>query len=210
MSEEAQQKHHFVFGRLAFLMIGLLLGVLGLLIIRFATYAPESVHYHANFAVYIDGKRETFKDPTYYEEVKVCDLHGTTPQSRVHMHDEEAGVVHVHDKAVTWGDFFNNLGWQIGPDFIHSKDTLYAASDTDKLNVMLNGQDLTGITDISNEVINDKDRLLVSYGPSDPAVLEKEYSSVPNNAAKVDTQNDPASCAGSEGPTFADRLHHLL
>jgi len=195
--------------RLALLLLGVLVGVLGLLIIRFATYHPETVHYHANFAVYINGTREDFKSPQYYEEVKICDLHDSSPQTRTHMHDEEAGVIHVHDKAVTWGAFFENLGWEVGPDFIHTTDKLYVADDTNKLNIILNGDDLTDLTNITNQVINDKDRLLVSYGPSDKSVLGSEFKTVPNNAAKFDSDKDPASCGGDESPGFSERLHHL-
>lgn len=210
MSEEEQQKKSFAAGRLAFLIIGVLIGILGLLVIRFATYNPETTHYHANFAVYINGQREQFKDPSYYEEVKICDLGGSTPQSRTHMHDEENGVVHVHDKAVTWGQFFENLGWMIGPDFIRTRSTLYTTDATHQLNIMLNGEDLTGITNLTNQVIDDKDRLLISYGPADSKLLDKEYQTVPDDAGVYDTRNDPSSCGGSGTPTVSDRLHHLF
>lgn len=196
--------------RWAWFLIGLLIGVLGLLAVRFATYSMPETHYHANFAVYINGQRETFKDATYYEEVKVCSLHGATPQARVHMHDEENGVVHVHDDAVTWGDLFANLGWSVGGDFIHTRTTLYQANDTDKVNIILNGQDLTDLTNIQNEVIHDKDRLLVSYGPSDENTLQSQFKTVPSSADSYDTRPDPASCSGGEETTWQQKLHHLF
>jgi cell division protein FtsI/penicillin-binding protein 2 len=115
-----------VHARLAFLLLGVLIGAVFVLAIRFINYQPEHTHYHANFAVYANGQREQFKSPQYYEEVKICDLNGTSPQARVHMHNEENGVIHVHDKAVTWGDFFENLGWTIGPNFIRTSNKLYA------------------------------------------------------------------------------------
>lgn len=193
-----------------FLVYGLLLGALIILGIRFLTYKPMATHYHANFAVHIDGQKASFKDPKYYEEVKLCSLNGATPAARVHMHDKEPGLVHVHDEAVTWGSLFSNLGWGIGPDFLYDSSALHVADDTNKLHILLNGQDLTGLTDISNQVIGDKDRLLVAYGPEDQAALSKEYASVPTNAAQADTKPDPASCKGQETVTVGDRLKHLF
>lgn len=194
----------------AWLVYGLLLGAIVILGIRFFTYRPDEVHYHANFAVYINGQREEFKSPQYYEEVKICSLHGTTPQSRAHMHDNVNDVVHVHDAAVTWGQFFENIGWMVGPDFIRTQDTMYMADDTHTLNIILNGNNLTGLSSITNQVIGDKDRLLLSYGPSDKATLDKEYKTVPSTAAKYDAQQDPAACSGAEALTVSDRLKHLF
>jgi hypothetical protein len=192
---------------------GLLLGALIVLGIRFATYKPVQVHYHANFAVYINGKREEFKGPQYYQEVAVCsstnDIH--MPQQRTHMHDNINSVIHVHDHSVTWGQFFENLGWYVGPDFIQKDDgTRYVADDTNKLNVVINGQDYTGLQAITNEVINDRDRLLLSFGNIDQKTLDQEFKSVPSTAKHYDESKDPASCSGSEKVTLKDRLHHLF
>jgi hypothetical protein len=196
--------------RWAYLVYGFLLAILLILGIRFLTYKPSATHYHANFAVFIDGQQVSFKDAKYYQEVKLCTLNGSTPQARVHMHDETPGVIHVHDAAVTWGAFFQNLGWNIGPDFLYDGASLHVANETDKLNIVLDGENLTGLSDISNQTINDKDRLLVSFGSADQTALDGEYKVVPNDAAKFDAQKDPASCKGPENVTTSDRLKHLF
>lgn len=195
---------------IVFGLVGLLLGAGIILAIRFVTYAPPIVHYHANFAVYINGQHELFKSPQYYQEVSVCSLHGVTPLARVHMHDEVNNVVHVHDDAVTWGDFFQNLGWGIGANYLATPDTMYSADDTNKLNIMLNGKNLTGLTNIAQTVIHDKDQLLISYGNIANDSLVQEYKSVGNTAAHYDTTKDSSSCSGSEAPTTHDRLSHLF
>src|SRR5665647_713896 len=96
---------------------GLLLGALTILTVRFVTYQPVSVHYHANFALYLNGQREAFKGQQYYQEVTTCSSTGgiAVPQQRAHMHDNANGLVHVEDHVVTWGQFFENLGWYVGP-----------------------------------------------------------------------------------------------
>lgn len=194
----------------AYLAYGLLLGVLVVFAIRFVTYHPEETHYHANFAVYIDGKREQFKGPQYYQEVKICSLHGTTPPARTHMHDEENGVVHVHDDAVTWGQFFENLGWNLGPDYIRDRTTLHIADGDTKLNIVLNGDNLTDLSTISNQVIGDKDRLLLSYGAISGDDLDMQFKTVRSDAGEYNLKNDPASCSGAHGNGLADRLKRVL
>lgn len=194
------------------LVLGVLIGVLSLLLIRFFTYSPPHVHYHANFAVYVNGQQEQFKGSQYYQEVAVCTTSGITlPQQRAHMHDNINNVLHVHDHAVTWGQFFENLGWYVGPNFIEdASGHLYQADDTNKLHILINGQDYTGLTPITNMVIKDQSRLLVSYGDISDAQLQQEYKAVPSTAKHYDETNDPASCAGSEKITVSDRLHHLF
>jgi hypothetical protein len=181
--------------------------------IRFGTYSVPHTHYHANFALYINGQREEFKAAHYYEEVAACTLHGTIqPAQRAHMHDEINDVVHVHDDAVTWQQFFNNIGWSLGPNFIQDDTrSLHVADDTNKLNIILNGQNLTDLTSMANEVIKDEDRLLISFGDIDDKTLDKEFKSVPATAHHYDITPDPASCAGQmENPSVSERFKHLL
>lgn len=194
---------------------GFLLGVLVVFGIRFATYSPpEHNHYHANFAVFINGEREEFKQPKYYEEVAICSTGTgiTMPQQRAHMHDNVNAVVHVHDHATTWGQFFENLGWNIGPDFIQTADgTLYKEDDTNKLHLVINDQDYTGITNLTNMVIEDRSRVLISFGEQNKESLDEQFDTVANNALRYNETTDPASCSsGHETGSFGDRLRSVL
>jgi hypothetical protein len=196
-----------------FLIGGLLLGALIILTIRFITYSVPSTHYHANFAVYLNGQRDQFKSPKFYEEVAACTAKGPIqPAQRAHMHDNINSVVHVHDDGVTWQQFFNNINWTLGPDFIQTDDgTMYTENGDNKLNIMLNGQDLTDLTNIANQAIKDRDRLLISFGDISDKALQSEYNSVPNTAKHYDESQDPASCAGQMSKvTISDRFHHLF
>ncbi len=192
---------------------GLLLGALIVIAIRFATYSVHQTHYHANFAVYINGQRQEFKGPQYYQEVAACVVHGTIqPAQRAHMHDNTNSVIHVHDDGVTWQQFFNNIGWTLGPNFIQDdQSNTYTEDDTNKLNVMLNGQNLTDLTNIANQTIKDEDRMLISFGNIDTTTLQQEFETVPATAHHYDITPDPASCSGQmEQVTTSDRLHHLF
>jgi predicted lactoylglutathione lyase len=189
-------------------IIGLVVGVVAILGIRLATYTPpEKVHYHANFAVFINGTREQFKGSNYYEEISApCTVKPVeTPGERAHMHDNVNDVVHVEDAAATWGNFFQNLGWNIDKGFIKSDQALYQADEQNKLVFILNGE---VVSDITNKVIGDRDKLLVSYGSGQDT--KQQLNTVGDTAKKYDVEKDPAGCSGSAEPTLKDRLMHLL
>jgi hypothetical protein len=190
----------------------LVLGSAIVLGIRFLTYKPDSVHYHANFALYINGHREEFQGPQYYADVEMCTLSTQmTPTERAHMHDNVNNVVHVEDHAVTWGQFFANLGWYMGPTFIASPDgTIYAENGNNKLNIKINGQDYTDLGGVSNTAIKDQDKLLVSYGNESQTTLAQQYSAIPSTAHHYDVTKDPKSCSGHSSPTTHDRLVHMF
>lgn len=64
---------------------------------------PFQVHYHANMAAYIDGKTWDFSKDIYMEEVSRCNI--TTdvrPEDRIHLHENNGNLVHVHMAASTW------------------------------------------------------------------------------------------------------------
>lgn len=189
-------------------VIGVVAGVAMLLGIRLATYAPpEKVHYHANFAVFINGNREQFKSSDYYEEISApCTVKPVeTPGERAHMHDNVNDVVHVEDAAATWGNFFQNLGWNIDKSFVKTDQALFQADDQNKLVFILNGE---VTTDITNRVIGDRDKLLVSYGSGQDT--KQQFTTVGDSAKKYDIEKDPAGCSGSATPTLKDRFAHMF
>lgn len=191
---------------------GIVLGAFIVLGIRFVTYKiPDQVHYHANFAVYVNGQRQEFKGAKYYEETaaETCTLNPVaSPKERAHMHGNVNSVVHVEDHLVTWGNFMQNLGWGIGDDYLKTSDTMNTNSNQGKLRFILNGKP---IESVSGQIIQDKDQLLISYGTDSNDQLQNEYKNVPATAANYDTSNDPASCgAGHSGVTILMRLQNLL
>lgn len=198
--------------RFLWLILGLLVGALVILAIRFFTYKPERVHYHANFAVYINGQREQFQGPRYYEETEetMCasnNAHSENPSSRAHLHDNVNDVVHIEDHLVTWGNFFENLGWVVSPQVIASLSQVMPADSDHKISFILNGKP---VKDITSRVIQDQDRLLVDYGNTASQDLQKEFSTVATTAHHYDVTPDPTGCAGAAPTTFHDRLTHLF
>ena len=193
-------------------LAGLVAGALIVLAIRFASYKPEEhVHYHANFAMYLNGQREEFNNPVYYTEVEescTAEEVKMTPHERAHMHDSVNDVVHVEDEAVTWGQFFQNLGWVVDNRLIRSHDQLFVPDGDNQVTFMLNGKKTESLV---NRVIGDKDKLLVSFGNITDDELQKQYQAIPATAEKYNNTPDPASCSGGKSKaTMRDRLNHMF
>ena len=185
------------------LAIGILIGALLILGWRWFSYRDESVHYHANFAVYVNGEREAFENPLYYEEVATCAEAHNSPAARAHLHDEVSDVVHIEDEAVTWGQFFENLGWSINSQAIKTSENLYVDGQGGELSLILNGQPAD---DVAGRVIQNRDKLLVSYGTGD---TKTQYQSIADTAEDYNQRDDPPACAGSENGPGA-RWRYLL
>lgn len=186
-------------------LVGFMLGVVWLTAMRFIGYQSDDVHYHANFALYIDDKRDTFDSFTFYEEVQSCGSdEENNPKNRVHMHDEVNHVVHVHEPAVTWGHFFANLGYTLGDTVVKTDDgTFVDGASGKKLTFTLNGDE---VTTVANEVIRNEDVLLINYGKDTEKVLQKRYNDITKDAAEYNRRNDPSSCTGGKELTFTERL----
>ncbi len=177
--------------------------------IRFVTLKNTDVHYHANFALYINGQRDDFKSFTFYEEVQACTLNDPdNVKSRVHMHDQRPGLLHVHAHGVTWGQFFDNLGYTLGDKVVVTDNGIYGdGQDGNHLSFILNG---TAVQTVADRVIKSEDKLLINYGQDDDKTLQDRSKTVPIDAAKANSTPDPATCSGSHNLTFADRLKKSL
>lgn len=188
---------------------GLLVGIVGLGAFRYVNVKSDETHYHANFALFVNGQREAFALPTYYEEVQACSGDNQSPRGRVHMHQEEGNKedsysIHVHDTAVTWSNFFANLGYALGNGVLYTGSKTYVdGQDGNRLNFYLNGEK---VPTIANQVINDKDVLLVSYGTEDDAALKQQYATIPHTAEEHDKTKDPATCSGGHELTAKERF----
>lgn len=187
----------------------ILIGALLMVAIRYATIKDTSVHYHANFGLYVNGQQDQLQGPGYYEEVTACNVHDHEDvASRTHMHENVNHVIHVHDHSVTWADFFANLGYTLGDTvLVTEKGTYVNGQDGNKLSFTLNGQP---VTSIANKVIKSEDVLLINYGNDDTKTLQQRYDAIPKDAHKYNVTKDPAACQGGEDLTPFNRLKQAL
>lgn len=186
-----------------------LLGAVIVIAVRFALIKDTSVHYHADFALYVNGQKDEFKNFTFYEEVAACSVHdGDNVKARTHMHDQKAGLVHVHDSGVTWGQFFANLGYTLGNKVIATRSGVFVDGQNSKsISILLNGE---VVKTVENQVIKSDDVLLISYGEEDAKTLQDRYAAIPKNASMANKTKDPASCSGTDELTFINRLKQAI
>ena len=194
---------------LAVFAAGLIVAFVITTAIRFALAKDMSTHYHANFSLYINGSKDEFKSFTFYEEIAACDASdATNPKVRVHLHDSNAELVHVHDGGVTWGQLFANLGYTLGNDLVQNDNGTYISGDDgNKLSFILNGENTDAI---ANKIISSEDVLLINYGKDDQSTLQKRYDSISRDAGKANTTKDPAACAGAHEFTTWQRMKQAL
>ena len=197
--------------RVVWLLAGIVLGVVAFGVVRLlAVPWPEPTHYHANWQVIIDGERLDLSAARYMEDVTACTAGDQiTPAQRVHMHNGEDGIVHVHDEGVAWGHFLENLGFDAGRDYLILDDgRQFSEQDGRSVTYVVNG---FVADDIRGRLIRSGDRLLISYGVLSAAdVLAQQYPRVPDNAEEYNTRQDPAGCAGAAELSFGDRLRRAF
>ncbi|MDP2691032.1 MAG: hypothetical protein Q8O95_01340 [bacterium] len=179
------------------LLAGLLIGFLSIGIARFVTATPTmATHFHANFSVFFNGVEVDLSDDRYMEDVQGCkpDYVPLLPEERTHMHNNEDHVIHVHDRGVTWGHFFANIGWAFGDTFLSTDDGQFLVNGGDrKMTFLLNGKK---IVNPFNSLIESEDKLLINYGPESDEVLMERFKSVPSDAHEHNEHPDPGSCSG--------------
>lgn len=193
------------------LLIGAVAGILLLGGLRFAFQPHEhGVHYHANWAVVIDGERLDLTGMRYMEDVFQCsvDPNLQRPEDRVHMHEGNHDIVHVHDAGVTWGHLLANIGFSVGDDFLETDRARYVEGEAGTLKFVLNGAE---VPSIRNLPIGDRDRLLISFGPeAAEEAASNQFAVVESSAAEYNTLPDPASCSGQAEPTVGERLRQAF
>jgi hypothetical protein len=172
-------------------------------------FMPKIVatHFHANFAIFIDGKRMDLSDKKYMEDVAGCrpDYLPMQPKERTHMHNGEDTVVHVHDDGVTWGHFFSNLGFAFGETYLVLDDEKgYFSKGGRNLKFILNGE---LAVNPFNQLIQSEDRLLISYGTESlEHVMQVQWPEVSETAREHNDHPDPGSCSGVISLSFLTRL----
>jgi hypothetical protein len=197
------KKHLIIF------VAGIFVSLLATTVIRYALVKDTAVHYHANFSLYINGQEDAFESFTFYEEIAACDTHELdNPKPRVHLHDQNAHLVHVHAHAVTWGAFFDNLGYTLGDNLVKTDNGTYISGDDgNKLTFLLNGKP---VDHLANAVIKSEDVLLINYGKDSDVTLKQRYDGIPRTAQQANTTVDPAACSGGAELNFWNRLKQAL
>lgn len=195
------------------ILIAVLVGVVLLGVTRLL-FAPLNrvTHHHANWTIMVDGTEIDLSADRFMEEIAACTGSdtGIAPTQRIHMHENDAEVVHVHHAGATWGHLMANLGLGLGPDYLFLDAQLVEGiegagdgrfvdvpGDDRRLVFVLNG---FVVPSVFNRVVESEDRLLITWTdqPVD-RLVESEFPAVASNAAEFNQRMDPASCSGGHG-----------
>jgi hypothetical protein len=190
--------------KLLMILFAFLLGAVAMVAFRFLTLENKEVHYHANFAVFVEGERLPFDNFTFYEEIAACGGNGIdSPKIRVHMHDQINHVAHVHDNGVSWGHFFANLGYANGDSVFKTDESVYIEDDDTEIRFILNGEE---VQTTANRTIGDEDVLLVSVGKPSADELKDQYGQIKQDADFYNQNDDPSACSGGTPYSLTERL----
>lgn len=168
-----------------------------------------STHYHANFWIFIDGKRVDLSADTYMEDIAACKVWTQkSPKDRVHLHENNMGTIHVHDDGVTWGHFFANIWYNFTKDILtDDQGNIFTSNDKKKLLFFLNGQQ---VENPFNTAISSEDVLIISYWElSQENILSQLEPQVTKDAAAYNQKDDPSTCSGNEY-NFFKNLHDMF
>lgn len=194
-------------------LAGVITGVLLLAGFRFMTVPPPLVtHHHANWAVFLGGERLDLSDDRFMEDVASCRTspESIRPRDRIHLHDGDDNVVHVHHPASTWGQLLANLEMAAGSEYLFTPDGAKHMVGADSSVVFIrNGR---RVYDLTNEPVRSLDRVVISFGAESPdEVMADHFSQVADNAAEHNEMADPGACMGShEAETFGAKLRRAF
>lgn len=194
------------------LILAAFIGILLWSALRFA-FMPEKqvTHFHANFAMFINGTRVDLTDDQYMEDVQGCkpEYVKIQPEERTHLHNNNMDVVHVHDDGVTWGHFMSNIGFAFGNNYLATdKGIIYVNGQGRTVKYILNGEQ---VENPFNRLMASEDRLLISFGyETVPQLLQTQYSVVAADAHEHNEHPDPGSCSGAISLSFKEKAWKAL
>ncbi len=207
MEQYISKLKHFIAHKkkeLIMVIAAFLAGAFWIVALRFVTISSDAVHYHANFAVFVNGERLKLDSPLFYEEVQACGGEEVfNPKIRVHMHNQINSVIHVHDAGATWGHFFANIGLTNGDSVFRINQSVYLDTEKTPITYVLNGEK---VDTTANRTIKSEDVLLISIGTKDEKQLADQFAQIPKDAGEYNNKYDPSGCSGGKDFSFSERL----
>tara|TARA_Y100000310_G_scaffold311930_1_gene358702 strand:- start:64 stop:660 length:597 start_codon:yes stop_codon:yes gene_type:complete len=128
-------------------------------------------HEHASILVKIFGDKFDFTSPAY--QIK---------SSWIHFEDSDGTTIHRHSSGVTLGYLFANLGIGIDSECYKFPDGRQFCTNEDySLKYYINHQI---VKDINDYVLDDNDRILITYGNQTPEEIEEQLMELDSQIIK--------------------------
>ena len=128
-------------------------------------------HEHASVLVKIFGDKFNFGGPSY--QIK---------NSWIHFEDSDGSTIHRHSSGVTLGYLFANLGIGIDSECYKFPDGRQFCTNEDySLKYFINHEP---VKDINDYVLEDGDRILITYGNQTPEEIEEQLMELDSQIIK--------------------------
>ena len=128
-------------------------------------------HEHASVLVKIFGDKFDFTSPAY--QIK---------SSWIHFEDSDGTTIHRHSSGVTLGYLFANLGIGIDSECYKFPDGRQFCTNEDySLKYYINHRI---VKDINDYVLDDTDRILITYGNETPEQIEEQLMELDSQIIK--------------------------
>jgi hypothetical protein len=132
------------------------------------------IHYHTDFAMYIDGQRYNFSQEKYMS------TDNTSLSNFVHLHDLNGKVIHKHASGVTLGFFFETLGMKLNDTCLQLDDgTSFCNEENKEWKMYVDGEHNDEFAEYD---LQDEDRILLSYGEDSEEEIQKQIDAVSDEA----------------------------
>ena len=133
----------------------------------------NSIHIHADFAIYIDGEKINFNDDLYQSTNKVA------RHQFQHLHDNQDEVLHIHAKYQSIGDFFSSLEFSLEEDCLYIQAKKMNVCKDEGLKLFVNGKKYK--RNYSSYVPKDLDEFLLTNSTQENEI-QKQISNITDKA----------------------------
>ena len=133
-----------------------------------------STHIHIDYKVYILGKPINFDLPRYQ-----------VMEDLTHVENNDGGVIHVHATGMTLGYFFRSLGFGLTDEcFVLDTGNQYCSDGNAELKVFVQsiGTSWVQIYSPADYIIQDLDKILITFGTEDEEGIRQQLESVTDKA----------------------------
>lgn len=129
--------------------------------------SPQSVNKQASFAIFTNGTFREFSAAMYHNL-----------SQDVYIEANKPNIIKIRKEGITWNDFFSTLPFKLTHACLTTgtKET-FCTNEDKTLKFYLNGERKEQILD---QLINNGDKLLITYGNESEGAIEKQLIEIPN------------------------------
>ena len=160
-------------------------------------------HIHSDLKIYINGNQFDFSPVADRHEKQMHgDMSIKDTSAFIHIHPatapEKAGdVLHMHSTGINLGHFFESIGLKLTKECINSLDgKSYCNGAKNKLKMFSNERQVNSFED---QVFNDLDKILITYGDEDEQEIKKQIESI-TDFAKLHSEKSAESSSQIQLP----------